>query len=483
MTPAHPAHARLVRRSRALRRAPLAVGLLAAACKVGPDPGPPQATTPSRWLHGGGTTRAEGTSVAGFWARFDDPQLVALLARARESNRELAAAAARVRAARARAGFARSELAPEVDATGSYAVERPTLDPAFGPPSRGRASHDRFRAGFDASWELDLFGGLARAAEAAAHDANATEELRLDLLVSVQAEVARSYFELRGAQHEIAILADVLAVRRALAQLTETRARGGLATSIEIARSRAAEEETEAALAATRARAETSLQRIATLVAEDAAVLAPRLVAPSELPSAPPAPPLGVPAELLLHRPDLRAAAEAFAAATARIGVARADLYPRFSLTGFLIGDAGDAGSLLDPDRRAGALGPGFSWHLLDAGRVRRRIAEEEARRDQSAAQYAQAVLVAVEEVESALARARRAAEQVEHLARGTALARDASDAARERFASGLEDFLAVLDADDARQRVELAWNAGRTDLAVEQVALWKALGGDRRGG
>jgi len=443
---------------------------LAAACAVGPEYRPPATTAPARF----GETSAEGALPDAWWTTFHDPTLDALVLRAVKSNPDLMAAQSRVREARALRGVASAARFPTANVSGDASRSRTSDNVADFP---GLTSN-LFQAGFDASWELDVFGGVRRSVEAADADVAASVEDRRDVLVTLVAEVARDYVDLRGAQRRAAIARDNLAAQNATLDLTRKRLAGGVATDLDVARAEAQVQTTASTVPTFDAAARQAMHALAALVAAPSDALVAELGADGAQPPAPPSAPAGLPSELLRRRPDVRRAERRLAAATARIGVATADLYPKFSLTAAAGLASAGLGRFLDAGSRTGSIGGDARWPLLDFGRARSNVAAADAREEQAFAAYESAILASLRDVDDALVastneRARRAS-----LEAAVAAARRAADLANRRWSAGSTDFLVVLDAQRSVLAAEDALVESDRLAASDFVALCKALGG-----
>jgi multidrug efflux system outer membrane protein len=463
----------------------VAVALVLAGCAVGPNYQAPAIAVDAGFV-AAGTTRvdagAPGAEIARFWRGFDDAALSQLVERALAVNGDVRIAQARLRESRALLEGTRAEALPEIDATASATR---ALQPEYLLPgaSRSQRTATVYDAGFTANWELDFFGRRRRASESAAAQVDASAAGVGAVWTSISAEVARNYLELRGLQQRQQVATDSIANQRESLRLTDARLEAGRGTRLDSARARSQLGSTEATLPVLQAAIERSAYRLATLTAQaPRAVLAALNAGPATLPSLPvtdlAALPIGTPEQLLRRRPDLVQAERQLAAASADIGVATADLFPRISLTG-LIGLAGlRLGALGESNTQQYAFGAGLTWPVLDFGRVRSRIAASEARADGALASYEQSVALALEETEGALSQFTRSAQQGERLA---AAARDAEDAARLsalRFDAGSIDFLVVLDAERQALATRDALVQARVGQATALVAVYRALGG-----
>ncbi|MFO0983260.1 MAG: efflux transporter outer membrane subunit [Planctomycetota bacterium] len=467
-----------------------AVVLGLASCTVGPDYQPAQVTVPAGWGELASAAPPASTPSADpplttWWTAFQDPLLDSLVERAVRANPDLHVAQARVREARAERGAAAADLLPAVDASLSYTRSR-TSENAF-PAGSGTAAPGGFRpgevtnlyqAGFDAAWEVDVFGGVRRAIEAADADLMAGIEDRRDVLVSLLAEVARNYIELRGTQHRSAIARANLAVQQETLGITRTRLAAGLASDLDVARAEAQVATTAAQIPSLEAAAHQSMHLLSLLLAQAPNALARELEPPTPIPAAPPQVPVGLPAALLRRRPDVRRAERELAAATARIGVATADLFPRFSLTGSLGLQSQRFKSSGDLDSRFWSLVPGVSWPVLDFGRTKSHIAAADAREEQALFAYQRTVLNSLREVEDALVAFTREQQRRQTLARAADSDRRAAELANELYQQGSTDFLSVLQAQRDLYAAEDALVTSDRSVSSDLVQLYKALGG-----
>jgi NodT family efflux transporter outer membrane factor (OMF) lipoprotein len=442
----------------------LAVALALAGCAVGPDFVAPRVEAPEAWGEPSAEAGDAEASLAAWWTRFGDPQLTRLVERGARANLELRAADARVREAQA---LRRA----------SFALLWPTLD--VGAATRSEAGGagapvDGVFAALDAAWQLDVFGGTRRAVEAADADLAARAWDRRALALLLVGEIARSYIELRGAEAQRGTVERNLAAQREIAELTLAQRRAGLASDLDVERARALVAVTAAELPPLDALRRASGHRLGVLLGVPPTALAAELASGGPIPSAPADPIAGLPADLLRRRPDLVRAERELAAATARVGVAEADLYPRVALLGSV------GVQSLSWNHAAGVVGagPSVTWPVFAAGRIRANVAAADARHAQALARYEQAVLLAFEDVENWLAR--HAAEQLRRNSLRDAVAanREAAELARRLWANGLGGFLDVLVAERSLLEAESRLVASETALSTSRVALYVALGG-----
>ncbi|TAL06762.1 MAG: efflux transporter outer membrane subunit [Porticoccaceae bacterium] len=457
----------------------LALALLAAAtagCVVGPDYHSPAADVPAQWSTAPEHSPPAPASPLPWWQAFNDPELDALVARALRANLDLQGAEARLRAVRASRGIAVAARWPAVDATWSYQRERESANaPALGTPGE---TDNLFQAGFDARWELDLFGGTRRAVEAATADVEVAVQERNGVALSLLAEVARNYIDLRAGQRQLALARANLAASQDMLSLTRARYQGGLAAELDVARAEAQATEIAARMPPLETACQAALHRLSVLLGQTPGTLNDELAAPQPIPVAPTGLPASLPSDLLRQRPDLRRAERQLAAATARIGVATAELYPQFSLLG-TAGLASDAaGDFFSRGSRFWAIGPSLRWPIFRGGRVQATIEVRDAQQQQALLAYRQTLLIALEEAENAIVAYSRERTRQTALADSVNANQRAVDLVRGLYASGLSDFRTVLDAQRALFDAQTALAQSAAALATDRVALYKALGG-----
>jgi outer membrane protein, multidrug efflux system len=455
------------------------------ACAVGPRYNPPEIPVPRTWTEAPAGSAGAGDAALGrWWTEFQDPILDRLILGAVEGNLDLKIAAARIREARAARGIAASAGLPQVDAQGAYSrTKRSEAVPPFksttgaGSPF-GPREQNAFEAGFDASWEIDVFGGVRRDKEAALAQVQAAEEGRRDALVTLLGDVARSYLELRGTQEQLRILEKTVRSQSDTLELAKARFEAGLGTELDVARAEGLLQATEAERPILERRARQAVYRLGVLLGKEPGALASELETPRAIPPVPPEVPLMLPSELLSRRPDLRRAERELAAATARVGVARADLFPRFSIVGSFGRLSEDAGDLGSGKSQFWSVIPAVRWPIFSGGRIRANIRVQDARQEQALREYEKSVLTALEEVENALsAHARERARQAS-LRASVAANQRALDLATDRYTSGLESFLSVLDAQRSVYAAEDQLVQSERNVAVNLVAVYKTLGG-----
>jgi len=514
---------------------------LTSGCNVGPNYKPPQVQVTSSYgglgepstMPSTQPSRTSGAQIplAEWWTTFRDPELDSLIDRAVKSNWDLRQAGSRVRQARAQRATIAPDEYPTINADGGYQHARGSKNvtiPAslFGGAGGGGGGGsagagagggqilhadqvqsggssgggsgsssgavlsplgagglpgidtDLTQIGFDASWEIDIFGGTRRNIQAANADLAAAEEDRRDVLISLLGEVARDYIDLRGAQRELEIAEENLKSQEDTLWLTRDRFNNGVATQLDVARAAAQVATTAAELPTIDSRIRQSIHALSTLLAEQPEALNDELTKVAPIPPVPPEVPVGLPSELMKRRPDIRRAERQLAAATARIGVATADLFPKFSITGLLGLDATQPKNVFNYSSRYYEVAPGFTWPIFDAGRIRANIRVQNEAQQQAVATYQQAVLNALRDVEDALVAYEN--EQVRRKALADAVDADkqAVDLATDQYKQGVADFLTVLDAQRDLYAAQDALVQSDQAVSGNLVTLYKALGG-----
>lgn len=441
-------------------------------CTVGPDFVSPSTEVPKAWAQP--TTRpatqpAEAPDLARWWKAFNDPLLSSLVERAMESNLDLRLAQSRIRQARASRGIAVSGLGPSVAATGSY---------SRGQSGSGTPVTGRYQAGFDAGWEIDIFGGVRRGIEAADAQLQATIEDRRSVQVTLTGEIASLYVQLRSLQQRIAFARKNLQIQTHSADLTRQRFEGGFVSGLDVANAQAQVATTRSQIPLLESSARQTLYAIEVLMDRPPGAMAEELSQTAEIPYAPPDVPLGLPADLLRRRPDIRRAEADAHAATANIGVATADLFPRVTINASLGWQADSLSSLLTPASRFWSFGPAVTWNAFQSGRVLSNIEVQKALQEQSILAYRQTVLAAILEVENALVASAKEQEHRKALIDAVAANRRAVQLAGELYTQGNTDFLNVLSAQQGLLNSEDALVQSTAAISTNLIALYKALGG-----
>jgi multidrug efflux system outer membrane protein len=463
------------------------LALFAGGCanlpSVGPNYHAPETKAPEHWAEplAGGETNSTAATVA-WWENFHDAELDSLIIRAVSSNLDLRIAQSRVREARAQYGGASADLWPTVDAAGSYARQRQSQDqPVLGSfPALPSSAFENnvYQAGFDASWEIDVFGGKRRAVEASKAQLSASEFGQRDVLVTLLGEVARNYVDLRGYQTRLAIANQNIEAQEKTLAITQNRFTNGLATDLDVQQASTVLATTRADVPTLESAIQISTHREEVLIGQQPGMLQAELAAVAPIPAQPPQVPVGLPSELLLRRPDVSRAERQLAAATANIGVAKSDLFPKFYLTGSLGSESISASDWFTSGSRFWSAGPTVQWRIFDAGRIRANIKVQNARQEQTLAVYEQTVLTAFEEVEDNLVL--YAKEQVRRRSLQDAVnaSQKSLDTANKLYASGLTDFIHVLDAERSLYQAQDALAQSDRIISANLIALYKSLGG-----
>jgi multidrug efflux system outer membrane protein len=516
-----------------IRQFSAAVSLAAiGGCMVGPDYKPPVVKVNPSFTEIQAPPTTQASTVAAiasppveWWTTFRDTELQSLIERAARGNLNLKQAASRVRQARAQRGVTGADLLPDFTtdsgyqrAHGSKNLQIPAG--AFGPsagssnsktttPAKGKllipsaqssvaipgerdggpqsplgsggfpgVNTDLYEIGFDSTWEIDVFGGTRRAVEGAIDDIQAAQEDQRDVLVSLLAETARTYVELRGLQEQQKIAIENLNAQRQTLDLTKSKFQAGFVTELEVARQANQVATTAATLPTLDNDIRIHIHTLGILLGEDPNILLNELTVVGPIPSVPPEIPIGLPSQLLRRRPDIRRAERRLASATAQVGVATADLFPKFSITAALGFDATRPKQLLDWDSRYWALSPGVSWPIFDAGRIKFNIEVKNELQAQASDEYQQTVLTALKDVEDSLSSYRT--EQLRHkaLVDASTAAHRAVDLANQQFNQGITDFTTVLDAERTEFAAQDSVAQSDRNISTDLIALYKALGG-----
>jgi NodT family efflux transporter outer membrane factor (OMF) lipoprotein len=470
------------------RIATLAVVFLAAGCAVGPNYEKPDHAAPAGWKE----AQQKGVDVrsaelARWWSAFNDPLLNSLAERAVRSNLDLRLAEARIREARASRAVTASGAWPTVDVSGSYTRNRAS-DNAIGAPAQGAVvapsggganlDQNLYRSGFDANWEIDVFGGVRRSVEAADATLEATVEDRRDVLVTLLGEVAKNYIDLRGFQRQLAVARANLKTQQDTLELTQVRFQAGLASDLDVAQQEAQVNTTASQIPTLESSLKQAVYGLDVLLGLQPGVLWNELAKEAEIPGLPPEVLVGLPSDLLRRRPDIRRAERQLAAATAQVGAATADLFPKFFLTGVAGLQSVSASDWINGGSRFWSIGPRITWPVFDAGRIRANIEIRNAQQEQALTQYEKSILNAFRDVETALVNYANEQARYRSLIEAVAANRRAVAMANELYIRGLNDFLNVLDTQRSLYVTESALAQSQATMASNLVALYKALGG-----
>jgi multidrug efflux system outer membrane protein len=463
-------------------RAVILLSLASAGCASAPAYRPSQVPVPAVFRETRDTIVATAdtetvTPVAASWPDVGDTTLARLIKELARANLDVRAAEARVRGARAARTEAAFDLAPTVTFGAGYTRQR--LAGASFPVGSGIfPDQDIWDGGFDASWELDLFGRVRRNVQAQGAVVAANQEDLRDFHVSLTAELARAYFELRGAQEQLSVARQNAENQRRTLVLTRQRLDAGRGTAFDTERAQAQLSFTLASVPALESRVRQAQYQIGVLVGRPPAAVAAELDAIAPLPALPASVSVASPDSVVRRRPDVAAAERQLAVQRALVGVAKADYLPRLTLGGSAGYTASSFGGLGDQGTFRYAVGPILSWPALNLGRVKARVDVTRAQEAEAQAQYNQTVLLALQDIESSLVRYRTSGARVERIKDAAAASERAAELARLRFSGGVADFLQVLDAERTQLEAENQLAQARTDAATAYAALYKSLGG-----
>lgn len=453
----------------------LAVWFVTGCATVGPDYVAPRTSLPSAWQNeskaGLASREADPEALATWWTALNDPTLSGLIQRAVEGNLDLKKAWARLREARARRGLAKSQLFPTLQGTGSSSGTWKSEDSGTGKTS------DFYTLSIDATWELDIFGGARRSVEAAEADLQASREELRGVLVSLLGEVALNYVEVRTIQTRLRIAHSNLKTQEETYQLVRWRYEAGLTDKLALEQARYNLESTRSQIPTLRTGLEEAKNRLAVLLGEPSGRVQKELEEPKSIPVPPLKVAVGVPADVLRQRPDIRRAERQLAAQTARIGVATAELYPKLTLSGSI---GLETLSLGHPASGVASLsgGPKITWAIFKAGAIRQNIEVQSALQEQYLIAYQTTVLSALEEVENALVAYAEEQSRLQSLKEAARAAEEAVELAGQKYQSGLTDFGDVLEAQRSLLSLQDQQVRSEGEIVSNLVRLYKALGG-----
>jgi NodT family efflux transporter outer membrane factor (OMF) lipoprotein len=450
--------------------------ILAGCAAVGPDYVAPESKAPTAWHtelgQGLSAESMDPRQLADWWKILDDPVLTGLIEQAVNSNLDLKHALAKVREARARRGIIQAGQFPIVDASGSASRSKSSENSGSG------ATRSFYAVGFDAGWELDIFGGVRRAVEAAEGDLAASRDDLRDVLVSLTAEVALNYLDVRTLQARLGVAEKNVVIQQEAYDFIGWRCQAGLSNELELQQARYNLENTRAQIPLLRSSLNAAKNRLAVLLGKFPGSVHELLAEEQPIPVIPPTVAVGVPAETLRQRPDIRRAESNLAAQTARIGVATADLYPRFRLAGTIGLESLKSADLFTSTSETWSIGPSASWNIFDAGAIRQNIEVQSAIQEQYLLAYEATVLGALEEVENGLTAYAEEQQRLERLVIAVDAGRQAEMLASQEYLAGLVDFTTVLDAQRARRSLEDQLAQSEGTVTSNLVRLYKTMGG-----
>ncbi len=459
----------------------LFISLLAEGClKVGPDYVPPELTTPDAFsseLSGGlsGDPMDQAT-LSQWWTTLNDPELTSFIDRAVVGSLNLRQAAARILEARAQRGISEADRFPTLDASGS--VSRRRFRFGTNQDNVLAATTSLYEGGFDATWELDLFGRLQRQVEASTAEFVASEEDYRDVLVTLLAEVALNYVEVRSFQTRVAVAEANRDAQAKTLELVQANFEGGEVSRLDVEQARSNLESTRSKIPAFETALAQAKHRLAVLLGQPPGSLNEELRKRKPVPLAPPRVAVGVPANVMRRRPDVRRAERELAAQTAKVGVVKADLYPKFILIGSIGLESFGVSDFFVPTSRVFNIGPSVQWNIFDAGRIRRNIEVQNARQEQALIAYEGAVLNALQDVEDTLVAygkemiRRQSLVEAEHATRRTV------EIAQDQYRGGESTFLTVLDAQRSLLTLQDQLAESNGQVTTNVISLYKALGG-----
>ena len=452
-----------------------------AGCAVGPNYHPPQTSTPPQWTSQmtGGETNGP-VDLAQWWKSFGDTNLDSMMLTAIQSNLTLRVAEARVREARYQKQIVSAGLWPDLSGSGSYTRNRyggnafPPLAGFKGVP----LNYSLYDANFDAAWELDVFGGTRRAVQAASAQIGAAEYGERDALVTLLAEVAQNYISARAYQQRLDIARDNIKVEQDILDLTSNRYENGLGNDLDVEQAQALLETTEAQIPSFQTGFDQSVYSLSVLLGQPPGTLMDEMSAEKEIPLTPPLVPVGLPSDLLQRRPDVQQSERQLAAATAQIGVAKADLFPKFSLTGLAGMQSVSSDSWFNWASRYWDAGPTVQWELFEAGSIVANIHVQNAKQEEALNQYKQTVLTALQDTESALTAYAREQVRRESLSKSVQSDQQALDLSTQLYKNGLADFIRVLNSETSLYTAQDTLVQSDQNVSLDLVQLYKALGG-----
>ena len=453
----------------------LAALLLAGCVSAGPDYKPPEIKMPGQWKDrtGGQTlTEADHKALADWWTRLDDPVLTDLVQRAVAGNLNLKAAETRVKEVRLRRLTARANLLPGLSASGRRSITR-SMD-----ENEELVDREAYSLGLDVSWEIDIFGGTRRDMEAAEADYQAAREDLRDVLVSLTAETATAYVQLRTYQKRLELTRQSLRIQEESVELTRIKYQTGLAGALDVEQAVYSLESTRSQVPDLEAGISEMKNRLAVLLGAWPGELDKELASKAPIPAGTLQKALGVPADLLRRRPDIRAAERQLAAQTARVGSAEAELYPKLNFSGSLAWDALTLSGLITPANFVSMLATGITWNLFNKGTVRANIKIQTALQEEALIAYENTLHTAVEEVENAFTSLATETNKQEALTKALAAATSAAELANHQYTAGLSDFQNVLETQRSMISFQNQLAASQGQSTLNLIVMYKALGG-----
>lgn len=447
--------------------------ILNGCATVGPDYIRPEVSLPSTWQgdlkEGVNSKQMDIQAQTEWWSTLNDPQLTSLIERSINKNLSLQEAKARLRQARARLGISRADLLPSFDLKGSALLSR---------DSKTKETSELYKSAIDSSWELDIFGGNRRSLEASKADLDASVENVHDVLVSLRSEIALNYISLRTYQSRLAIAEANLSIQNETYQISNWRHQAGLSSELALEQARYNLESTRSQIPNLKTAVEEAMNRLALLLGEQPGSLHRELTEPASIPLAPSEIALGIPADILRQRPDIRRAERELAAQTARVGAAMADLYPKFSLSGSIGLESLSLGNLLSGGTKIIAGSSLLTLPIFRGGAIRQNIELQSALQEQALIKYESAILNALEEVENAIIAYTEEQKRRDALQEAENAAMKAAQLAMQKYTAGLSDFNDVLESQRSLLSFQDQLAQSNGNIIMNLIRLYKALGG-----
>ncbi len=454
-----------------------AASLFFAGCAaVGPDYVSPETAVSSAWYtpldQGLTSEEMDPAALASWWTTLNDPILTSLIERAVAGNLDLKEAQARVRESRVQRGLADTDLFPTLSMTASGSRSRGSER------TGGGTTRESYSVNFDAGWEVDIFGGVRRSIEAAEADLQSSVESLRDTLVSLLAETALNYVEARTYQERVAVAQANLTAQEETYELTRIRYEAGLSDELAVQQARYNLENTRSQIPSLRSGLDQAMNRLAVLLGEQVSTIHKELDEPKPIPVTPLTVAVGIPADILRRRPDVRKAERDLASQTANIGATKANLYPKLSLGGSIGLESLQLGDLISTKSDSWSFGPRISWSIFDAGAIRRNVEVQTIRQEQALIRYESTVLSALEEVENALTAYAEEQLRRESLKAAALAAEKAVELSQDKYQAGLKDFSEVLDAQRSQLSYQDQLAQSEGNVTSNLLRLYKALGG-----
>ena len=456
----------------------IAALLIVTGCRVGPNYKQPELKVPEKFDSNlPNVETAVSRDLSKWWTNLDDPELNSLVNDVFQGNLDIKVAGDRIDQAQAVRGVVSGSDKPQVGLQGTSMREDYSLNSLFGPFLPSQILNDIIGS-FGARWEVDLFGKTARSVEAAQAGIEAAVDNRNAVMVAVSASVAKQYILLRQLQKQLDVTNNNIEIQQSTINVVQQRFNAGLVNELVLQQAKAQLEATKSVLPKIDTALHQAIHRISILTGREPKAIENQLITKGDIPATKPVIPIGLPSELLTRRPDVRRAERMLAAATANIGAATADLFPRFSLTGSAGFESTEYNTFFNSDSKFWTIAYGFSWPILDAGIIRSNIKLQNAKQREAMDTYTKIVLNALEDVENALVAYGNEQKRMNFLEAETSASQRSVDLAKQRYEQGLVDFLNVLDAERQLYQAQDALTVSKSQLAIDLVMLYESLGG-----